>query len=69
MKHRERFASRNVGLVLCGCNIEQVRHQRTFTTLSVERVQIEVVVHTRGVEHIEDILAASAKGYRAERVG
>ena len=95
MKHRERFAGRRVGLVLCGgnieplvlaeiiergmarsgrlarlaidvrdvpgalagvaallgelgANIEQVRHQRTFTTLSVERVRIEVVLHTRG---------------------
>ena len=33
LRHRERFAGRNVGLVLCGGNIE----------LSVERVQTEVV--------------------------
>jgi threonine dehydratase len=53
-----------------GANIEEVQHQRAFTTLSVERAQIEVVVHTRGVEHIEEVLAAlRAAGYRAERIG
>jgi threonine dehydratase len=47
-----------------------VQHQRAFTTLSVERAQIEVVVHTRGAEHIEEVLAAlRAAGYRAERIG
>ena len=57
-------------LAKLGANIEQVRHQRTFTTLSVERVQIEVVVHTRGVEHVEEILEAMrGEGWRAERVG
>ena len=117
MKHRERFAGRRVGLVLCGgnieplllaeiiergmarsgrlvrlavdvrdvpgalagvaallgtlgANIEQVRHQRTFTTLSVERVRLEVMLHTRGDEHIAEILTAlAAAGHRVERVG
>ncbi len=117
MKHRERFAGRKVGLVLCGGNIEplvlaeiiqrgmvksgrlarlrldirdvpgaladvatllgklganidEVRHQRAFTSLSVERAEIEVVVQTRGVEHIAQILEAMrAQGYRAERIG
>ncbi len=117
MKHRERFAGRKVGLVLCGGNIEplvlaeiiergmvksgrlarlrldirdvpgaladvatllgrlganidEVQHQRAFTSLSVERAQIEVVVRTRGVAHIEQILAAlREQDYRAERVG
>ena len=53
-----------------GANIDEVQHQRAFTTLSVERAQIEVVVHTRGAAHIEEILAAMrAEGYHAERVG
>ncbi len=53
-----------------GANIDEVQHQRAFTTLSVERAQIEVVVQTRGVAHIEQILAAmGAEGYRAERIG
>jgi threonine dehydratase len=53
-----------------GANIDEVQHQRAFSSLSVERAQIEVVVQTRGVAHIETILAAMrAQGYRAERVG
>ena len=117
MKHKDRFAGRTVGLVLCGGNIEplvlaeiiergmvksgrlarlsfdvrdvpgaladvaallgrlganidEVRHQRVFSTLSVERVQIEFVVQTRGVQHIGNILeAVRAEGYSVERVG
>jgi threonine dehydratase len=57
-------------LARLGANIDEVQHQRAFTSLSVERVQIEVVVQTRGVDHIERILAAMrAEGYDAERVG
>jgi threonine dehydratase len=53
-----------------GANIDEVQHQRAFSSLSVERAQIEVVVQTRGVAHIEAILTAMrAQGYRAERVG
>jgi threonine dehydratase len=53
-----------------GANIDEVQHQRAFTSLSVERAQIEVVVQTRGVEHIARILTAMREhGYRAERVG
>ena len=53
-----------------GANIDEVQHQRAFTSLSVERAQIEVVVQTRGVAHIEAIVAAMrAQGWRAERVG
>jgi len=115
-RHRDRFAGRHVGLVLCGGNIEplvlaeiiqrglvksgrlvrlrfdvrdvpgaladvaaalgrlganidQVQHQRAFTTLSVERAQIEVVVQTRGMAHVDEILLAlRSQGYRVERV-
>jgi len=53
-----------------GANIDEVQHQRAFTSLSLERAQIEVVVQTRGRAHIEEILAAMrSQGYRAERVG
>jgi threonine dehydratase len=53
-----------------GANIDEVQHQRAFSPASVERVQIEVVVHTRGVDHIAEILAAmGVAGYRAERIG
>ncbi len=117
LKHKERFAGRKVGLVLCGgnieplvlaeiiqrgmvksgrlarlrfdvrdvpgaladvatllgelgANIEEVQHQRAFNSLSVERVQIDVVVHTRGAEHVAQILATmQTRGYRVERAG
>ena len=117
LKHRERFAGRKVGLILCGGNIEplvlaeiiergmvrsgrlarlrvdvrdvpgaladvatllgqlganidEIQHQRAFSLLSVERAQIEVVVHTRSVEHIEEIISAMrARGYQAARIG
>ena len=53
-----------------GANIDEVQHQRAFTSLSVERAQIEVVVHTRGAAHIEEILLSARKhGYHAERMG
>ncbi len=51
-----------------GANIDEVHHQRAFTSLSVERVQIEVVVQTRGAEHVEQILSvAREQGYLVER--
>ncbi len=53
-----------------GANIDEVQHQRAFTSLSVERAQIEVVVQTRGVAHIEQILSAMrVEGYAAQRIG
>ena len=57
-------------LARLGANIDEVQHQRAFTSLSVERVQIEVVVQTRGAAHVDAILAAMrAEGYDAARVG
>ena len=56
-------------LARLGANIDEVQHQRAFSSLSVERVQIEVVVQTRGTAHIERILAAmKQQGYDAERL-
>ena len=53
-----------------GANIDEVQHQRAFTMLSVERAQLEVVVQTRCVAHIEQVLQAlRGRGYRAERIG
>lgn len=116
LKHRERFAGRRVGLVLCGGNIEplilaeiiqrgmvksdrlarlrfdlhdvpgtlahvalalgrlganidEVQHQRAFNALSVDRVQIDVVVQARGRVHVQEILASlGQQGYRVEQV-
>ncbi|QDL39490.1 threonine ammonia-lyase [Rhodoferax sediminis] len=41
-----------------GANIDEVHHQRAFTTLSAQSVEIELVLQTRGREHIADVLAA-----------
>jgi threonine dehydratase len=35
-----------------GANIDEVHHQRAFTTLSAQNVEIELVIQTRGREHI-----------------
>ena len=52
-----------------GANIGEVQHQRAFSSLSVERVQIEVVAQTRGDEHVAQMLAAlRVEGYRVDRV-
>ena len=62
----ERLRSRGIAAVL----VDRFGGSSRFSSVSVERVQIEVVVHTRGVEHIAEILAAmTAAGYRAERIG
>ena len=52
-----------------GANIDELSHQRAFSSLSVERVQVEVVVQTRGVAHIEEIIATLCeRGYQAQRI-
>ena len=38
-------------------NIEEVEHQRAFTTLPAQNAQLEMVIQTRGPEHIEQVLA------------
>ncbi len=41
-----------------GANIEEVHHQRAFTMLSAQNVEIELVIQTRGRDHIAQVLAA-----------
>lgn len=41
-----------------GANIDEVHHQRAFTTLSVQNAEIELVVQTRGHAHVAEVLAA-----------
>ncbi|SFB85979.1 L-threonine ammonia-lyase [Polaromonas sp. OV174] len=49
-----------------GANIEEVHHQRAFTMLSAQNVEIELVLQTRGREHIEQVLATlTAAGFEA----
>ena len=49
-----------------GANIDEVHHQRAFTMLAAQNVALELVVQTRGREHIAQVLAAlGAAGFEA----
>jgi len=41
-----------------GANIEEVQHQRAFTTLPAQNAQLDMVLHTRGPQHIDEVLRA-----------
>ena len=50
-----------------GGNIDEVHHQRAFTTLAAQNVEIELVLQTRGREHIAAVLDALHQvGFAAE---
>jgi threonine dehydratase len=52
-----------------GANIDEVHHQRAFTLLTAQNVEIELVVQARGREHVQALLAAlQAAGFQAEAV-
>jgi threonine dehydratase len=47
-------------------SIEEVHHQRTFTQVAVQNVEIDVVLKTRNRAHVEQIVAAlQACGFKA----
>jgi len=55
-------------LAEAGANIEEISHQRAFSTLSAERAEVEVVVQTRGDGHVAEVLARlDAAGFRSAR--
>jgi threonine dehydratase len=109
IRHRERFAGKRVGIILCGgnidpmtladiiergmvragrlvrlrvairdvpgelaraatvvaqagANIEEVAHQRAFTSLPAQNAQLDMVLQTRGPEHIAAVLKALHDG-------
>lgn len=114
LKHREAFAGRKVGLVLCGgnidplllsaiigrgmvragrlarirvgardtpgvlakitavvagagANIDEVHHQRAFSSLSAQNVEVELVLQTRNPEHVQAVVGAlQADGFAAQ---
>jgi threonine dehydratase len=39
-----------------GANIEEVHHQRAFTMLAAQNVEIELVLQTRGKIHVDEVL-------------
>jgi threonine dehydratase len=50
-----------------GANIDEVHHQRAFTMLAAQNVEIELVIQTRGREHIQGVLdALHAGGFAAQ---
>jgi threonine dehydratase len=52
-----------------GANIDEVHHQRAFTMLSAQNVEVELVVQTRGHAHVADVLQAlQSSGMDAQRV-
>ena len=49
-----------------GANIDEVHHQRAFSTLSVQTVEVELVRQTRNPAHVAEVLAAlAAAGFQA----
>jgi threonine dehydratase len=52
-----------------GANIDEVHHQRAFTLLAAQNVEIELVVQTRGRTHVESLLQAlRGAGFQAEEL-
>ncbi len=50
-----------------GANIDEVHHQRAFTLLAAQNVEIELVIQTRGRPHIQTVLdALHTAGFQAE---
>jgi len=50
-----------------GANIDEVHHQRAFTVLAAQNVEIQLVVQTRGHEHVRSLLKAlTDAGFEAE---
>ncbi len=114
LKHTERFAGKQVGLVLCGgnidplmlsaliergmvragrlarirvnardtpgvlaritavvaeagANIDEVHHQRAFSSLSAQNVEVELVLQTRNAAHVQDVVQRlAAAGFDAQ---
>ena len=50
-------------------NIEEVHHQRAFTTLAVQNAELELVLKTRNRQHVTEIVAALQRaGFKARAV-
>lgn len=52
-----------------GANINEVHHQRAFSLLAAQNVEIELVLQTRGPAHVAQVLAAlRASGFEAAAI-
>ncbi len=51
-------------------NIEEVHHQRAFTTLPIQSAEVEFVIETRDRDHIEEVIEALVKeGFKVALAG
>jgi len=52
-----------------GANVNEVQHQRAFTLLAAQNVEIELVIQARGHAHVAQVLEAiQAQGFEAQLV-
>ena len=52
-----------------GANIGEVHHQRAFTMLAAQNVEIDLVLQTRNPQHVEQVLAVlNQRGMQAYKV-
>jgi threonine dehydratase len=50
-----------------GANIDEVHHQRAFSSLSAQNVEVELVLQTRNPPHVQQVVAAlQAAGFAAQ---
>ena len=50
-----------------GANIDEVHHQRAFTALSAQNVEVELVLQTRNTAHVAEVVAGlNAAGFEAK---
>ena len=53
-----------------GANVQEIHHQRAFTLLAAQHVEIEMVLQTRDAAHVQELLAAlNAQGMQARLMG
>ena len=64
---RSPVSPRITGIVAeAGANIDEVHHQRAFSSLSVQNVEVELVLQTRNHAHVQDLVARlAAAGFEA----
>ncbi|QBM26232.1 threonine ammonia-lyase [Hydrogenophaga pseudoflava] len=52
-----------------GANIDEVHHQRAFNLLAAQNVAVELVLQTRGREHVQQVIdALQAAGFDTQRM-
>ena len=56
-------------LAALGANIDEIHHQRTFSALPVQSVEVEFVVRTRSPQHIHEVVThLTSEGFPARQV-